>query len=215
MGNKTAGLKVASDSLKGRVFEVSLADLNNDEDQAYRKMRLIVEDVQGDKLLTNFHGMGFTRDKLCSLIKKWQTLIEAYADVKTTDGYTLRLFCIGFTSKRQNQIRKTSYAQKSQIQAIRKRMVQIMTEQAQSCNLKELVKKFIPEAIGKEIEKQCNGIYPLHNVYIRKVKMLKKPKFDVSKLMEMHQETAQTQGAKIDREADTLVKTLEGSGGRL
>merc|ERR1712217_22650 len=97
-----------------------------------------------------------------------------------TDGYTLRLFCIGFTSKRQNQIRK--------------RMVQIMTEQAQSCNLKELVKKFIPEAIGKEIEKQCNGIYPLHNVYIRKVKMLKKPKFDVSKLMEMHQETAQTQG---------------------
>merc|ERR1712113_168125 len=179
MGNKTAGLKVASDSLKGRVFEVSLADLNNDEDQAYRKMRLIIEDVQGDKLLTNFHGMGFTRDKLCSLIKKWQTLIEAYADVKTTDGYTLRLFCIGFTSKRQNQIRKTSYAQKSQIQAIRKRMVQIMTEQAQSCNLKELVKKFIPEAI-------------------RKVKMLKKPKFDVSKLMEMHQETAQTQGAKID-----------------
>lgn len=48
--NKTAGLKVASDSLKGRVFEVSLADLNNDEDQAYRKMRLIVEDVQGDKV---------------------------------------------------------------------------------------------------------------------------------------------------------------------
>merc|ERR1712113_6879 len=213
--NKTAGLKVASDSLTWGVFEVSLADLNNDEDQAYRKMRLIVEDVQGDKLLTNFHGMGFTRDKLCSLIKKWQTLVEAFADVKTTDGYTLRLFCIGFTNKRQNQIRKTSYAQKSQCKAIRKRMIEIMTQQSSSCTLKGLVLKFIPEAIGKEIEGACNGIYPLHNVFIRKVKMLKKPKFGLSKLMEMHAETAAGEGAKLDREADTLVKTLEGSGGRL
>ena len=213
--NKTQGLKIASDSLKGRVFEVSLADLNQDEDQAFRKMRLCVEDVQGDKLLTNFHGMDFTRDKLCSLIKKWQTLIEATCDVKTTDGYTMRLFCIGFTAKRNNQIRKTSYAQSGQIKNIRKRMIQVMVAQTSTCSLRECVNKFIPEAIGKEIEKQCQGIYPLHNVFIRKVKVLKKPKFDLSKLMEMHEETAEAQGAKIDREADTLVKTMEGSGGRL
>jgi small subunit ribosomal protein S3Ae len=33
---------------------VSLADLNNDEDQAYRKIRLRAEDVQGMNVLTNF-----------------------------------------------------------------------------------------------------------------------------------------------------------------
>ena len=35
--------------------------------------------------------------------------------VKTSDAYTLRLFCVGFTKKRQNQIKKTSYAQTQQV----------------------------------------------------------------------------------------------------
>ncbi len=63
--------ELASDGLKGRVFEVSLADLQNDE-VAYRKFRLVSEDVQGKNVLTNFHGMTMTTDKLRSLVKKWQ-----------------------------------------------------------------------------------------------------------------------------------------------
>ncbi|KAL4695497.1 hypothetical protein H8959_000592 [Pygathrix nigripes] len=110
----TQGTKIASDGLKGRVFEVSLADLQNDE-VAFRRFKLITEDVQGKNCLTNFHGMDLTRDKMCSMVKKWQTMIEAHVDVKTTDGYLLRLFCVGFTKKRSNQIRKTSYAQHQQI----------------------------------------------------------------------------------------------------
>jgi hypothetical protein len=85
---KTQGTKIASEGLKGRVFEISLADLNKDEDQMYRKVKLCCEDVQGYNVMTNFHGMDLTRDKLCSLIKKWVTLIEANVDVKTTDGET-------------------------------------------------------------------------------------------------------------------------------
>uniref|UniRef100_A0A8C5L337 40S ribosomal protein S3a n=1 Tax=Jaculus jaculus TaxID=51337 RepID=A0A8C5L337_JACJA len=42
---RTQGTKIASDSLKGRVFEVRLADLQNDE-VAFRKFKLITEDVQ-------------------------------------------------------------------------------------------------------------------------------------------------------------------------
>ena len=80
--------------MKGRVFEVNLADLNKDEDQCFRKIKLCVEDIQGNNVVTNFHGMDFTRDKLCSLIKKWQTLMDAFVDVKTTDGYTVRLVSI-------------------------------------------------------------------------------------------------------------------------
>lgn len=36
----------------------------------------------------------------------------------------------------------------------------------------------IPDSVGKDIEKACQSIYPLHDVYVRKVKMLKKPKFE-------------------------------------
>lgn len=59
--------------------------------------------------------MDLTTDKLRSLVRKWQTLIEATVDVKTTDGYFLRLFCISFTKKRPGQVKKTAYAQSSQV----------------------------------------------------------------------------------------------------
>jgi len=36
--------------------------------------------------------------------------------------------------------------------------------------------------------KECGKIFPLQNVILKKVKLLKKPKFDLTKLMELYQE---------------------------
>jgi len=206
--NRTQGTKIASEGLKYRVFEVSLADLQNENDaeRSFRKFRLIAEEVQGKNVLTNFHGMDLTTDKLRSMVKKWQTLIEASTDCKTSDGYLLRVFCIGFTNKDQLSQRKTCYAQHTQVRAIRKKMVDIINRDITSSDLKEVVNKLVPDSIAKDIEKQCQGIYPLHDVYIRKVKVLKKPRFDVSKLLELHTdggkgpvtETGEG-GVKVDR----------------
>lgn len=212
---RTAGVKIASEGLKGRVFEVCLADLNKDEDQAFRKIKLCCEDVQGTQVITNFHGMEFTRDKLCSLVKKWQTLIDAFVDVRTTDGYSCRLFCIAFTKKRPNQIKKTCYAQGGQVRAIRKEMRNIIIEEASKCDIKELFQKLVSGMVGKEIEQSCKGIFPLQNVFIRKCKITKKPKFDVLKLMELHGDSGEDAGAKVAREEDQLVESLPGTGGRL
>lgn len=196
---KSAGTKLSSDSLKGRIFEVNLADLNKDEDQAFRKMYLECEEVQGMYCLTNFYGMSFTTDKLRSLVRKWQTLVEAHMDVKTTDGYVLRLFCIGFTRKRPNQLKKTCYAKAAQVKAIRAKMREVMVREASTVELKELVNKFIPEVIGKEVEKACQSIFPLQNVFVRKAKIMRKPKFDMVKLLEMHGDIgAEDTGKMID-----------------
>lgn len=208
----------ANDALKGRIVEISLADLQKDEEQAFRKIKLRVgksmvdipkqahllsvqvDEVQGKNCLTTFYGMDFTSDKLRSLVRKWQTLIEAHVDVKTTDGYLIRLFCIAFTKKRPNQVKKTTYAKSSQIKEIRKKMFEVMTREASTCDLKELVQKFFPESIGREIEKACQGIYPLQNVYIRKAKILKSPKYEAGKLMEMHSESATAEtGTKVGK----------------
>jgi len=189
--SRTVGTKIASDGLKGRVFEIAQADLNKDE-VAFRKFKLICEDVQGRCVLTNFHGMTMTTDKLRSLVKKWQTCIEAHVDVKTTDGYLLRLFAIGFTKKRQNSVKKTAYAKTTQVRAIRKKMIEIITREVSTKDLKDVVNKLLPDSMGSDIEKASQGIYPLHDCYIRKVKCLKKPKFDVHKLMEMHESSGTT-----------------------
>ena len=74
-----------------------------------------------------------------------------------------------------------------------------------------------PEIIGQQIEKACQSIFPLQNVFIRKVKMLKKPKFDLTKLMEMHGDVSgEDSGAVLDKiAAETTVQSLQGAGGRL
>ncbi|TDZ25016.1 40S ribosomal protein S1 [Colletotrichum orbiculare MAFF 240422] len=199
--NRTTGLKNANDALKGRILEVSLADLQKDEDHAFRKVKLRVDEVQGKNCLTNFHGLDFTSDKLRSLVRKWQTLIEANVTVKTTDDYLLRLFAIAFTKRRPNQIKKTTYAASSQIRAIRRKMTEIIQREASTCTLTQLTSKLIPEVIGREIEKSTQGIYPLQNVHIRKVKLLKQPKFDLGALMGLHGESGtDDQGQKVERE---------------
>merc|ERR1711972_576598 len=129
------GTKIATEELKGRVLELNLADLNSDEDQSYKKVKLCIEEVQGRNCLTDFHGMTLTRDKLCSLIRKWQTLIEAHVDVKTTDGYLVRMFAIAFTKRRQDQVKTNCYAQTAQIRKIRHKIIQIMTDAASKVQL--------------------------------------------------------------------------------
>ena len=114
---------------------------------------------QGKNCLTSFYGMDFTTDKLRSIVRKWQSLIEASVDCRTTDGYVLRLFAIGFTRRAFNQVKKTTYAKSSQVREIRAKMVEIMQREATGSDLKELVQKFVPESIGREIEKACKVSY--------------------------------------------------------
>lgn len=54
---------------------------------------------------------------------------------------------------------------------LRKRLVTVALKCCVLCSR-------IPDSVGKDIEKACQSIYPLHDVYVRKVKMLKKPKFE-------------------------------------
>merc|ERR1719371_68497 len=98
----------------------------------------------------------------------------------------VRLFCLAFTKKQPGQERNNCYAQTAQIRKIRKKMTDIMTSEVNKVQLRDLVKKLIPESIGKQIEKETQGIFPLKDVHIKKVKILKKPKFDITKLMELH-----------------------------
>ena len=186
---KTTGTKIASEQIKGRVVETALSDLNDkSENLAWRKVKLCIEEVQGRSCLTNFHGLDMTRDKLCSYLKKWQSLIESHVEVKTQDGYILRLFFIAFTSRQNGQIRKCSYAQHAQIKLIRKKIQEVVAKEAQGSNLVDLVQKFTLDSFSDACKKACQFVYPLSHVILKKVKTLKKPKFDIARLNELYKE---------------------------
>jgi len=209
---KSAGTKIASDSLKGRVFEVNLADLNGDEEQSYRKVKLRCEDVRGRQLLLNFYGMDLTTEKAKSLVRKWQSLIECSVDV-VVDGYSLRIFAIAFTRKRPGQIKRTCYAKASQERQIRKCMTDVILKETKDVSLKQLVTKLMSEAISKEIESATKSIFPLQNVYIRKVKMTKQQKPDHAKLLEMHGGSFDTSdlGKPVEKKEPTDEEVEEGA----
>ncbi len=46
LANRSQGLRNANDSLKGRILEASLGDLNKEEEQAFRKIKLRIEEVK-------------------------------------------------------------------------------------------------------------------------------------------------------------------------
>eukprot|EP01012_Entosiphon_sulcatum_P049947 TRINITY_DN68694_c0_g1_i1.p1 TRINITY_DN68694_c0_g1~~TRINITY_DN68694_c0_g1_i1.p1 ORF type:complete len:273 (+),score=59.49 TRINITY_DN68694_c0_g1_i1:41-820(+) len=187
--NKTVALKRAEDNLKGRIFEVSLADLtssSNEMAHGYRKMQFRVDHVVGRNCLTNFHGMSLTTDKLRSLLSKWCTLIEGSVEVKTSDGYTLRVFAIAFTKKRQLQVKKNCHCQTSHVKKIRTKMAEIITQTVSKSSLEKVVKNLQQDVMGDEIKKACAGIFPLRDVNIRKVKVVKVPKQSLDRLMEAH-----------------------------
>lgn len=143
-------------------------------------------------------------------MKKWHNVIEAFVQTKTADGFMLRIFVIAFTKRTGKQVKATCYAKSSQKKLIRKKMMEILVNEVQKSTLKELTKKLyflipypivclliiiyinnlfsIQESVGKQITKECSKVFPIQNVLLRKVKLIKKPKFDLTKLMELYQE---------------------------
>merc|ERR1712172_60744 len=143
-------------------------------------------------------------------VKKWQTLIEGNVDVKTTDGFTIRVFCIGFTRKQEMSTKKTCYAQAQQIRNIRKKMIDVITREVSAADLKDVVNKLIPDSIARDVEKACQGIYLLHDVHIRKVKVIKRPRFDLNKLMDMHGEGSGKAATTTDPTTGEVVERTDG-----
>ena len=121
VGYTPANKGKARKALECRSFVINLGDLQNDdhknehEELNWKKFKFMTEETFGDKLLTQWHGMEITRDKRCSLIRKWHSMIEAFCDAKTTDGYVLRVKALAFTKRQMGQIKKNCYAKTSQV----------------------------------------------------------------------------------------------------
>ncbi|CAD7944592.1 unnamed protein product [Amoebophrya sp. A25] len=207
---KTQGNKIETEGLKGRICEFNMADIQDGSEDGFKKIKLEIQEIQGKNCLTDFHGLGITRDKMCQMIKKKHSLIDAVADCKTADGYVVRIFVIGFTKDvKDHQVKVFTYAQTAQIKAIRKKMVATVQQIVGAGQLKDLVKFLIMDKIETDIKSATNRVYPLDPVHIHKVKIIKKPKLDITKLMEVHDMSgAADEGAPVDPTEPEEAKNL-------
>lgn len=197
---KTQGMRVETDGLKGRVCEFNLADLKDSED-GHKNIKLEVQEIQGKACLTEFHALSLTRDKMCYLVKKKHTLIETWADCKTTDGYVARIFVIAFTKEVQgHQVKQFTYAQSAQIRKIRKKIVQVLQTEVAAGQLKDMVSKLCVDSLENTMKVATTRVFPLDPIHIYKVKIVKKPKVDITKLWESHDKEEET-GVPVENQA--------------
>nr|6ZU5_SB0 Chain SB0, eS1 [Paranosema locustae] len=166
--------------LLGRNFEVNQGDLNpGNEESAVRKFRFIVNNVNGRIAESEFNGMELTTEKKRGIVRKWHTLIEAFRDVCTKDGYHLRVFVTALTKHRPGSVSRTCYAKTSDVKKVRRLMFEVIENEVSGSELAKVVKKLSVEKLGKEIEKKASVILPLQNCYTAKVKVVKRPRPEV------------------------------------
>jgi len=86
-------------------------------------------------------------------------------------------------------------------------MIEVITDTVSKHNMTDVLSNLLTDSIGDDIKNKCKFIYPLNNIYIRKVKTVKKPKFDVVKLNELYKE-APAEKAKQAGGEDEASKNL-------
>jgi len=181
--NKTIGTKLSKDGLMNRVCEVSFADINEQTPFPWKKVKMQVEEVKGHTLYTSFYGINIIKEKLYNYLRKRMSLIDVVCDVKTQDGYILRVLITTFTARKASQLKNNTYAKHSQVRAIRKAFVKFVARRAANCTAGEFAQNVINEDISKKLLEKGSKIYTLSHVLVRKVKVLKKSKIDVNKLV--------------------------------
>lgn len=160
------GETIANDpnKLKGRVIEVSLADINNDYSKMHVKLEFQIVEVVGTKAQTRFKGHSFARDYLRFLVRRRRTRIDSISTVKTKDGVPFRVTVTGFTAHRSKTSKKD---------AIRRKMLAIVAERAGELNSKDFIREATGGKLSSIVYFQCKSIYPLKGVEVQKSRILK------------------------------------------
>lgn len=196
--NKTIGIRTVADNMKGRVYEANLADLdsNNTKDQPFKKMKLQVQELQGRNLLTSFHSMEMTTDKMRSLFRKWCTMIESVVDAQTKDGYTVRLFIVAFTARQKGQLSKNCYAAGKLESWVRQRITKTAKKRIASVSLNRVVSLLAHDILSDSLFASCNPILPIRDLKIFKAKVIRSPKVDTQKILDLHGKVPESQEDK-------------------
>jgi small subunit ribosomal protein S3Ae len=154
------------EQLIGRVIEATLYDITADFSHHFLKMFFQVNEIDGKTAKTLFKGHEYSRDYLRSLVRRRTTKVDSLINLKTKDGYKLRIAVSALTLSR---------IKTSQEHTIRRMMDKIVQDKANALSLDQFVQEMVLGKIASDIYNQAKEVAPLRHVGIRKSKLLAAP----------------------------------------
>jgi len=167
------GETLADDPAKmmGRIMESTLGDITGDWAKQNTKMIFRIDEIGGSNAYTSFIGHEMTKDYMRSLVKRRTSKIGANIVVTTKDGCKLRVKPLIFTVKR---------ARTSQIESIRKIMVDVIVKKSKELSFNDYVTEIVNGKVAAEVYKATKNIYPLRRVEVAKSEVISKPAVQAS-----------------------------------
>ena len=183
-----------------------MADLTNNGRDVTKRIKINIDEIQGSSCFTSFHSYQLNKEKISAMIKKRQSLIEVYADVKTKDGSLFRIFVVAVTTRRPGQLKLNSYAKSSRIKLLRKKLIEFLNNRILSENSKDLIYNITStDILTGELKKLANRVIPGIELQISKLKLLKKNQADIGKASEQIQGVIDKNSINENPEARNLL----------
>jgi small subunit ribosomal protein S3Ae len=162
------GQTVADEPQKviGRTIETTLGELTDDAGANNTKLTFKITDVGSDAAYTEFVKHELTRDYLRSLVRRGASKVDATITVLTTDDYRVRVQPVAFTTKK---------ADRSQEQAIRRIMIDIVEDAAAERDFQSFVESAVEGRLSSAVYGDAKTVYPLRRVEIQKLTLEARP----------------------------------------
>jgi small subunit ribosomal protein S3Ae len=150
-------------NLMGRIVEATVHDLTGDFSKMHVKLTFKVKEVRGFDAHTVFIGQTLTSDYVRRLTRRKRTKTDHVIDVRTKDGYLLRIKPMSVTDKR---------IQSSQETAVRAAMTNEVTNMGIEMTMADMVKVIITGEMSKRLSNAAKVIVPIKRVEVRKTEVL-------------------------------------------
>ncbi|MDR5656987.1 30S ribosomal protein S3ae [Halodesulfurarchaeum sp. HSR-GB] len=130
------------------------------------KLTFQVNDVGSDSAYTEFSRYELTRDYKRSLVRRGSSKVKAVLTLRTADDHRISVQPVAFTTK---------VADRSQKEAIRAKMTELVTEAAKERTFEEFLDSIIQGHLSSAIYNEAKTIYPLRRVEVEKAVLDAKP----------------------------------------
>ncbi|NHX36510.1 MULTISPECIES: 30S ribosomal protein S3ae [Halolamina] len=150
----------------GRTIETTQGEMEGDQGQNNSKLTFKINDVGSDAAYTEFIQYELTRDYLRSLVRRGASKVAATVTLLTTDDYRVKIQPVALTTQK---------ADRSQEQAIRSVMVDIVEDAAEERTFEQLVDSVVEGRVSSAIYGEAKEIYPLRRVEVQKLSLEARP----------------------------------------